>query len=153
MDEWKWKQDKYLLEDTRPEGRVPFLEFFGPLWPFHYEGKAPTDQECKMATAREAVLNFTWPKIPYMPFHNFAQPIYTTYVRVWLFNADTTGHELNGDNGNSLHVSRPSKTILHQYRHDCQEPNKFSFIEHLTATQYEFSSVCTWQSELISLVL
>ena len=30
MDEWKWKQDEYLLEDTRPEERVPFLEFFGP---------------------------------------------------------------------------------------------------------------------------
>ena len=29
MDEWKSKQDKYLLKDTRPAGRVPFLEIFG----------------------------------------------------------------------------------------------------------------------------
>ena len=30
MDEWKSKQDKYLLEGTFPVGRVPFLEIFGP---------------------------------------------------------------------------------------------------------------------------
>ena len=30
MDEWKSKQDKCFLEGTRPAGRVPFLEIFGP---------------------------------------------------------------------------------------------------------------------------
>ena len=30
MDEWKSKQDEYVLKGTRPAGRVPFLEIFGP---------------------------------------------------------------------------------------------------------------------------
>ena len=30
MDKWKSKQNKSLLKDTHPAGRVSFLEIFGP---------------------------------------------------------------------------------------------------------------------------
>ena len=36
MDEWKSKQDKYLLEGTHPAGRVPFQEIFG-CWQYSFQ--------------------------------------------------------------------------------------------------------------------
>ena len=65
-------------------------------------------------------------------YYKYVMSLYTVYVSVRFFSADTTGRVLNKEIGNCAHLSRASKTVFHQFVHDRRAPSTFAFIENMT---------------------